>query len=93
MYVQLADLHTALASPRALELAHVTGDHEYVVVDEHGAPTGELRETAGDFGEIVFNLIGIGQMRKTADDRREDFNDVFDFDTDLQQSFKITLPD
>lgn len=48
VFVQLADLHTALASPRALELAHVTGDHEYVVVDEHGSPTGELRETAGD---------------------------------------------
>jgi uncharacterized repeat protein (TIGR04138 family) len=44
----------------------------------------------GDFGEIVFNLIGIGQMRKTSEDRREDFDDVFDFDNDLQQSFKIT---
>jgi uncharacterized repeat protein (TIGR04138 family) len=49
--------------------------------------------TTGDFGEIVFNLISIGQMRKTADDRREDFDDVFDFDTGLQQSFKITLPE
>jgi uncharacterized repeat protein (TIGR04138 family) len=33
----------------------------------------------GDFGEIVFNLIGIGQMRKTDSDRREDFDDVYDF--------------
>jgi uncharacterized repeat protein (TIGR04138 family) len=47
----------------------------------------------GDFGEIVFNLIGIGQMRKTTDDRREDFEDVFDFDTGLQESFKITRPE
>jgi uncharacterized repeat protein (TIGR04138 family) len=47
----------------------------------------------GDFGEIVFNLIGIGQMRKTPDDRREDFDDVFDFDTDLQERFKISLPE
>jgi uncharacterized repeat protein (TIGR04138 family) len=47
----------------------------------------------GDFGEIVFNLIGIGQMRKTSDDRREDFNNVFDFDTGLKQSFKITPPE
>jgi len=46
--------------------------------------------STGDFGEIVFNLIDIGQMRKTSEDRREDFNDVFDFDTGLQQSFKIT---
>jgi uncharacterized repeat protein (TIGR04138 family) len=49
--------------------------------------------STGDFGEIVFNLIGIGQMRKTPEDRREDFNDVFDFDTDLKESFKITRPE
>lgn len=43
----------------------------------------------GDFGEIVFNLIRIGQMKKTKDDRREDFDDVFDFDEGLTQSFRI----
>ena len=32
-----------------------------------------------DFGEIVFNLIDIGQMRKTDSDRREDFKNVYDF--------------
>lgn len=48
--------------------------------------------TTGDFGEIVFNLIGIGQMRKTKEDRREDFNDVFDFDSGLTQSFQIKRP-
>jgi uncharacterized repeat protein (TIGR04138 family) len=47
----------------------------------------------GDFGEIVFNLIGIGQMRKTTEDQREDFDNVFDFETGLRQSFKITLPE
>ena len=50
-------------------------------------------KTTGDFGEIVFNLIGIGQMRKTTEDRREDFNDVFDFETGLRTNFKITLPE
>lgn len=50
-------------------------------------------KSTSDFGEIVFNLIGIGQMRKTSDDRREDFNDVFDFETGLRQSFKITPPE
>jgi uncharacterized repeat protein (TIGR04138 family) len=49
--------------------------------------------STSDFGEIVFNLIGIGQMRKTSDDQREDFDNVFDFVTGLQQSFKITLPE
>ena len=43
----------------------------------------------GDFGEIVFNLIRIGRMRKTKDDRREDFDDVYDFDTAFKQGFEI----
>lgn len=48
--------------------------------------------TTSDFGEIVFNLIRIKQMKKTRDDRREDFDDVFDFDAGLTQSFKIVPP-
>jgi uncharacterized repeat protein (TIGR04138 family) len=49
--------------------------------------------STGDFGEIVFNLIEIGQMRKTAEDRREDFDDVFDFDEGFQHSFQISAID
>lgn len=45
----------------------------------------------GDFGEIVFNLIRIGQMRKTDRDRREDFDDVFDFEMVFKKEFKITV--
>jgi uncharacterized repeat protein (TIGR04138 family) len=41
----------------------------------------------GDFGEIVFNLISIGQMRKTDNDRREDFDHVFDFDGAFRDTF------
>ena len=50
-------------------------------------------QKTGDFGDIVFNLIRIGHMRKTDTDRREDFDDVFDFETALQQGFKITPPE
>jgi uncharacterized repeat protein (TIGR04138 family) len=46
-----------------------------------------------DFGEIVFNLIRIGQMRKTPKDRREDFDDVYDFETAFRQEFRITPPE
>ncbi len=49
--------------------------------------------TTGDIGEIVFNLIRIGQMRKTPQDRREDFDDVYDFETAFRQDFKITPSD
>jgi predicted amidohydrolase YtcJ len=49
-FVRLSDLHTALASPRALELAHVTGPHAFAdgseIVCVDGVPTGELREPA-----------------------------------------------
>jgi uncharacterized repeat protein (TIGR04138 family) len=43
--------------------------------------------STGDFGEIVFNLISIGQMRKTESDRREDFDNVFDFGEGFRDVF------
>ena len=46
-----------------------------------------------DVGELVFNLIGIGRMRKTPHDRREDFNDVFNFETAFQQEFRFVPPE
>jgi uncharacterized repeat protein (TIGR04138 family) len=45
-----------------------------------------IRSTS-DLGEIVFNLIRIGRMRKTSQDRRDDFDDVYDFETAFQQQF------
>lgn len=48
--------------------------------------------TTGDFGEIVYNLIRIGEMHKTKNDRREDFDDVYDFETALRQEFRIEQP-
>lgn len=49
--------------------------------------------TTGDFGEIVFNLIRIGQMRKTPADARVDFENLYDFDAAFKQDFKIVPPD
>jgi uncharacterized repeat protein (TIGR04138 family) len=49
--------------------------------------------STGDFGEIVFNLIDIGQMRKTDSDRREDFDNVFDFDDGLRDAFQPITSD
>src|SRR3954452_5331882 len=45
-FVRLSDLHTALASPRALQLAQVTGPQAFGVVCVDDVPTGELRENA-----------------------------------------------
>lgn len=51
-----------------------------------------INET-GDFGEIVYNLIGIGLMKKSSGDRREDFDNVYDFEDAFQRAFEITLPE
>lgn len=48
--------------------------------------------TTSDFGEIVYNLINIGCMKKSKSDRREDFDDVYDFDDAFRRDFQITRP-
>jgi len=45
----------------------------------------------GDFGEIVFNLISVDLLQKTADDRKEDFFGLFDFEEAFDQAFEETL--
>lgn len=45
--------------------------------------------STSDFGEIVYNLIGIECLKKSKTDRREDFDDVYDFDTAFRQEFRI----
>jgi uncharacterized repeat protein (TIGR04138 family) len=49
--------------------------------------------STGDFGNMVFNLIRVGRMRKTPADRREDFDNVYQFDTAFQQQFRIMIPE
>jgi uncharacterized repeat protein (TIGR04138 family) len=47
-----------------------------------------IRSTS-DFGEIVYNLIRIGKMSKSAGDRREDFDDVYDFEQALLRDYRF----
>lgn len=46
-----------------------------------------------DLGEIVYNLIRINLMKKSENDRREDFDAVFDFEKGLDSAFEFTAPD
>jgi uncharacterized repeat protein (TIGR04138 family) len=48
--------------------------------------------TTGDLGEIVYNLIRVNVMKKSDQDRREDFNDVFDFQTAFDRRFRFAEP-
>ena len=76
---------------------HITGQQlceairQYAVEQYGGLSKNVLSHwgvrSTGDFGEIVFNLISIGQMRKTDSDRREDFDNVFDFDDGFRDVF------
>jgi uncharacterized repeat protein (TIGR04138 family) len=88
---------TVSDDPELEERRHVTGQQlceaiRRFSVEQYGLMAKSVLNTWGvrstsDFGEIVFNLIDIGQMRKTDTDRREDFDNVFDFDDGLRDAF------
>ncbi|MDP1561154.1 MAG: hypothetical protein Q8M16_07135 [Pirellulaceae bacterium] len=42
-----------------------------------------------DFGSIVYNLIDIGLMRKSTEDRQEHFSDVYDFQSVFVENFQF----
>jgi uncharacterized repeat protein (TIGR04138 family) len=44
-----------------------------------------------DFGDVVFNLIEADLLQKTADDRREDFAHLFDFESAFDETSRSTL--
>jgi uncharacterized repeat protein (TIGR04138 family) len=46
--------------------------------------------STSDFGTIVYNLIRIGKMSKSEHDRREDFDNVYDFEQALVRDYAIT---
>jgi len=49
--------------------------------------------STSDFGDIVYNLINISLMKKSPTDRREDFDNVYDFETAFVKQFKIDMPE
>ena len=55
--------------------------------------SGDVEHATSDFGEIVYNLIRIGKMSKSAGDRREDFDDVYDFEQALLREYRIAKVD
>ena len=67
------------------ELAH----KQFGLLARHVLSSWGIRSTS-DVGEIVYNLIKIGEMSKSEHDRREDFDDVFDFEQALVKEFEIT---
>jgi uncharacterized repeat protein (TIGR04138 family) len=94
-----ADESVDLGDAQESASRHITGQQlceacRIYAIDQYGfmAPkvlaNWGIRST-GDFGEIVYNLIRIDQMRKSESDRREDFDDVFSFETAFAPEFKL----
>jgi len=44
-------------------------------------------QSTEDFGEIVFNMVDKGLLGKTDEDKKEDFDDGFDFETAFKDPF------
>lgn len=49
-----------------------------------------IRSTS-DIGEIVYNLIVSGELEKTTNDARADFDNVFDFEEAFRRRFNLAL--
>ncbi|MBU0718154.1 MAG: hypothetical protein KJ749_07905 [Planctomycetes bacterium] len=45
--------------------------------------------STGDFGRIVFGFIELDMMQKQADDKLEDFEDVYSFDDAFEKGFHL----
>lgn len=46
-------------------------------------------DSTGCFGDIVFNMIDVGIMKKSSRDKRSHFDNVYDFDEVFETNFEI----
>lgn len=80
---------------------HISGKELLVgikefVLDQYGPMAKTVIEywgirTTEDFGKIVFNMIEAGLMRKTEEDKLDDFKGVYSFDKAFNV-FNISVP-
>lgn len=49
-----------------------------------------IKDTA-DFGEIVFNLVEIGLMKKRPEDTKEEFKGVYDFESTFDRPYRRSV--
>ncbi|MCO8123227.1 hypothetical protein NHH03_15875 [Stieleria sp. TO1_6] len=97
---ELTQAVVAGESPSKPHPRHITGQQlceacRQYAIDQFGYLSPMVLASWGicstsDFGELVYNLIRIKQMRKSESDRREDFDEVYSFDGAFEPNF--TLP-
>ena len=44
-----------------------------------------------DFGNVVYNMIEVGLMKKSANDCREHFDDVYDFSNAFERDYELKI--
>ncbi len=49
-------------------------------------------DSTSGFGDIVYNMIEIGLMKKSDQDRRSHFDDVYEFEAAFDEQFQISSP-
>lgn len=94
----LQSLHHVME--RMTESRHITGRElsegvRELALDRFGPMARTVLEFWGihnteDFGEIVFAMVECGILVKQDEDRREDFQDVFDFEEAFDQDYPWT---
>ncbi len=45
--------------------------------------------TTSDIGDIVYNLISVGEIAQSSSDSRDDFDNLFDLESELEKSFEF----
>jgi uncharacterized repeat protein (TIGR04138 family) len=79
------------------KVRHVSGQElldgiRQFALKEYGPMSATVLEEWGitscpDFGEIVFNMVDVGLLARTEADRREDFQNGYDFTTAFRKPF------
>jgi uncharacterized repeat protein (TIGR04138 family) len=87
---QEAERH--VSGQQLCEAARRYGLQQYGYLAPTVLATWGIRAT-DDIGAIVFNMIDIGQMRKTRSDKREDFQGVYEFAEGFSRDLSFTVPD
>ena len=91
--------HRVEAAPQEETTRHLTGQQlceaiRQYAIEQYGYMAPVVLKSWGitstsDFGEIVYNLIRLKMMKKSKSDKREDFDDVYEFEVAFREQFKI----
>lgn len=91
----LSALHTVLADLE--EPRHITGEElahgvRKLALEQYGPMARTVLghwgiHTTEDLGEIVFSMVECGVLIKQEEDRREDFQDLFDFGEAFEENY------